>query len=540
MALKFHRALLGASFSRIYPGGIPDAVMHTLRNFPLTVKTLHKWFPLASDFTIYAVCPTCSRLYPPVNGNYPVMCNWDEFEVAKKKRRERLASMGKPTTSDADPDQGIGQKPKRGRKSKVDSLDPSPCNTILVHNPQQPTRPIRPFKHRSFKEWLSKLLSRPGLHKSMDSAWTRGDNADGFLRDIWDGSILRNFLGPDGNLFSSPQEEKTYLKDGKLHVREGKTHLVFSLNVDWFNPYGRKQAGVKRSVGIIALVCLNLPPKERYRRENMYLAGVIPGPNEPSPEQLNHFLSPVIDDFLPFWAPGVQLSCTADFPKGRVIHAAIVPVVADLPAARKVHGSAGTTATRFCALCLCRRKKRHGFEPSKWPKRPCNKWIKRAQEWKDAVGLIHCKNLFNKYGVRWTPLLNLPYWDPTEFVVVDSMHNLFLGLFKNHCLEILGVDITLGTEDEPNPPTEKELSSVRKLLETSNLPREILHKRLSNRRKPILQELCRIVGGVPRGVPSASNKSRPIIRKKDISTAILNVYFSDVRPFVFLMNATLF
>jgi hypothetical protein len=131
MALKFQRAFLGASFARIYPGGIPDIISQALRRFPLTVTSLHKWFPITSEFTVYAACPTCSCLYPPQNGVYPVMCTWDEFEAAKKKRREELASQGK---SDINPDNQSGRKGRRRRKQST--LEPTPCNTILVHNPK--------------------------------------------------------------------------------------------------------------------------------------------------------------------------------------------------------------------------------------------------------------------------------------------------------------------------------------------------------------------------------------------------------------------
>ena len=35
------------------------------------------------------------------------------------------------------------------------------------------------------------------------------------------------------------------------------------------------------------------------------------------------------------------------------------------------------------------------------------------------------------YGVRYSVLLELPYWDPIKFAVVDPMHNLFLGTGKH-------------------------------------------------------------------------------------------------------------
>ena len=35
------------------------------------------------------------------------------------------------------------------------------------------------------------------------------------------------------------------------------------------------------AVGAIYLCILNLPQSERYKRENMLLVGIIPGPHEP-------------------------------------------------------------------------------------------------------------------------------------------------------------------------------------------------------------------------------------------------------------------
>ncbi len=33
----------------------------------------------------------------------------------------------------------------------------------------------------------------------------------------------------------------------------------------------------------------------------MYVAGIIPGPKEPHDDELNHYIRPVIDDFLVSW-----------------------------------------------------------------------------------------------------------------------------------------------------------------------------------------------------------------------------------------------
>ncbi|TFK89655.1 hypothetical protein K466DRAFT_472712, partial [Polyporus arcularius HHB13444] len=96
-------------------------------------------------------------------------------------------------------------------------------------------------------------------------------------KDIFDAAALREFLGPDGKTPFSQQPD-------------GSVHLVFSLFIDWFNPFGNKKAGKSHSIGAMYLICMNLPPHLRYRPENIYLAGIIPGPSEPKLHQINHLL----------------------------------------------------------------------------------------------------------------------------------------------------------------------------------------------------------------------------------------------------------
>lgn len=57
--------------------------------------------------------------------------------------------------------------------------------------------------------------------------------------------MFRSFKGPDGQPW--------------LDAPPGKARLIFSLFVDWFNPFGNKTTGKSASVGAIYMVCMNLP-----------------------------------------------------------------------------------------------------------------------------------------------------------------------------------------------------------------------------------------------------------------------------------------
>ena len=165
-----------------------------------------------------------------------------------------------------------------------------------------------------------------------DSAWHHTQEDE--MHDIFDGHVLQNFKGADGKHFSLGGDEGRY---------------VFSLCVDFFNPFTNKQAGQKSSVGMISLKCLNLPPEIRYKPKKMFLAGVVLGPREPPLDTLNHYLTPLVNNFLLFWEPGIQFSQMCTHPHRRLVCCALVGLVCDLPAARKTTGFAAYSHKHFCA-----------------------------------------------------------------------------------------------------------------------------------------------------------------------------------------------
>ena len=67
------------------------------------------------------------------------------------------------------------------------------------------------------------------------------------------------------------------------------TIMDFCYNIDWLQHYKH----IQYSVGVVYLVFLNLPRSIRYKRQNVILFGVIPGPSEPS-LSINSYLLPLV------------------------------------------------------------------------------------------------------------------------------------------------------------------------------------------------------------------------------------------------------
>lgn len=285
-----------------------------------------------------------------------------------------------------------------------DPPDSEPCGAPLwrtrIIRGRTLSFPIRVYLRQDMKEWLGRLLSRQGLEDIMDSTLKRAMGPiPSVMSDIWDAPIFRELYLSDGTRFIDPPT--------------GEGRYVFGLAVDGFNPFQNKQAKQKVTVTAIYVYCLNLPPHLRYLPENMYLVGIIPGPTKPSLDQINHFLQPLVDELLSFWEPGVFYSRTAKYPEGRLVRCALGPLVCDLPAARQVAGFGHYNAKYFCSVCKLPHKNIDDVaDPGSWPERSCEDHRRAAQEWLDGRTVGARKAAFQRNSIRWSSLLDLPYWDP--------------------------------------------------------------------------------------------------------------------------------
>ncbi|KIK17455.1 hypothetical protein PISMIDRAFT_15089 [Pisolithus microcarpus 441] len=167
------------------------------------------------------------------------------------------------------------------------------CGEPLLNvQPDGTHQPKKTFVYHDFHDYFAGLLSRGDLETMMDVSCddlkaSLASPLPRFVKTPFEAMFLREFAGP---------------KAGQLFVDQGdEGRYVFALHVDFFNPEGMSVRGPSTSLGIISMACLNLPLDVRYKPENMYLAGIIPGPKQPSLENLNHYICPLIAQLATSW-----------------------------------------------------------------------------------------------------------------------------------------------------------------------------------------------------------------------------------------------
>lgn len=144
--------------------------------------------------------------------------------------------------------------------------------------------PHKVYCYNSIIDNLRQFLQRPGFVKKCE-LWQSRDIPDGFLADIFDGRIWKEwqYVGV-----------KPYLAAPR--------NYAIMRNVDWFQPFKHSVY----SVGVFYMVLMNLPRAERFKPENVFLNGVIPGPHEPK-HNINSYLQPLVAELNVLWKDGISV-----------------------------------------------------------------------------------------------------------------------------------------------------------------------------------------------------------------------------------------
>ena len=385
--------------------------MAILQSIPRDIRTVVHSLGIEPKTQAFVCCPKCFCTY--------------SFDMEPDGRPDPIA--GGDAESDTAPEMIIAEHVPQFCSFRR-TQDDLPCSERLRDSNASKDILTRQFIYQDLHHWIGRMYARPDVEEYFDKYPDK--SIDGkVMHDIWDGSILQNFNGPDGQPFMQPSRN------------EGR--LIFGLNVDGFNAHGTSNSGKALSIGGMYMVCFNLPPELRYSAENVYLVGIIPGPDEPSTSEVNHVLRPLIDGLLVLWQEGIYLSRTTKHIHGRLIQAALVPLICDLPAARRVSGLGAHSFRLFCSECKLTQLKINELDSSKWEGRTREEHCQHANAWRNAKTPLEQKKLFQKHGIRWSELLRLPYWDPTKHIVIDSMHGFYLRMFNRHIREIWGMKVTL-------------------------------------------------------------------------------------------------
>ena len=206
-------------------------------------------------------------------------------------------------------------------------------------------------------------------------------------------------------------------------------NLGLMLNCDWFQPF---DLGTY-SVGVLYLVILNLPRTIRFKPENVLIAGIIPGPKEPSLSEMNSYLRPLVKELNSLWFDGFTMQHKG---KSITIRAAVLATVCDIPATAKIGGFLGHSSKHACWKCskifphnkVLNRVDFSGVDIGM--SRTHDEHKKNAIRALSALTPSQRHEIETETGSRFTELMNLPYYDSIRYAIIDRMHNLLLGTPK--------------------------------------------------------------------------------------------------------------
>lgn len=347
-------------------------------------------------FTIYVACPKCDSLY--------------EYDDCIKTSSDGMKESAKCCHVT------MPNHPHRSRRR--------PCGAVLMKKQRTKNRisiiPIKAYPYRSIKKSMKHLLVNTGFIEKCEH-WRKRASliSNEYLGDIYDGSVWRKFNSNEyDNFLAVPYS------------------YLLTMNIDWFQPFSH----TVYSTGAIYLTIQNLPRNERYKIENIIIVGILPGPKEPK-LTVNGYITPLVEELKEFWE-GVVFSVPVHGTTMNIrVRLALTCIACDIPASRKVCGFLGHAATLGCNKCLKKFKRVtipggqrtdfSGYDFQNWEPRNFELHKDHCKQMLESTTISDLHRKESIYGVRYSVLLALPYFNPIQYTVIDPMHNLFLGTGKH-------------------------------------------------------------------------------------------------------------
>lgn len=115
----------------------------------------------------------------------------------------------------------------------------------------------------------------------------------------------------------------------------------------------------------------------------------------------------------------------------------------------------------MCLFCLSPRSDITNLKPDTWPPQTLEDHKARAIESRDTRTSKIRDQILKDHGVRYSVMVELPYWDIINYHVVDSMHNLSLGLLKWHCQRFWAMT-NVDQEPEPKGTAQQEIKDLKR------------------------------------------------------------------------------
>jgi hypothetical protein len=195
------------------------------------------------------------------------------------------------------------------------------------------------------------------------------------------------------------------------------------------------------------LYCLNLPLEIHFLQENVFLASLIPLSNEATVWGLNHLLPHFVHTIMEFDNPG-QILATWSHPGGVPVAARVYPNIADLLASKKWIGFGSPMSNYYCTYCLSHRNDIDNLDSRSYVPRDSATVKFQAMQWKNSETLEQKKALLTQTGVQYSPIIEIPYFDPVQHTVLGVMHNRLEGDLQHHLRVLWGVGRTESQQKE--------------------------------------------------------------------------------------------